>query len=133
MLYTHCFMCWASLTSPVFINVPRSVCLVFKMVMTLKRFPMRMNFSKIPLTYGIMTVPWYIVIWRKTIASWWLHYRVNKFFCVFIKHQIMLLISLLKSFWSWHTTLAWLINSEWLPFLSDVGGWTWSAHNNQYE
>jgi hypothetical protein len=29
--------------------------------MALKRFPMRLNFWEILLTYGIITVPWYIV------------------------------------------------------------------------
>jgi hypothetical protein len=28
-------------------------------------------------------------IWRRMTASWWLHYRVNKFLWVFIKHQIV--------------------------------------------
>jgi hypothetical protein len=27
--------------------------------------------------------------WRKTVASWWLHYIVNKFLWLFTKHQIM--------------------------------------------
>jgi hypothetical protein len=31
------------------------------MVLSLKRFPMRLNFSEIPLTCGLMPVPWYIV------------------------------------------------------------------------
>jgi hypothetical protein len=31
------------------------------MVLRLKRFPMRLNFSEIPLTYGTMKVPSYIV------------------------------------------------------------------------
>jgi hypothetical protein len=37
------------------------VWLILKMVLRLEQFPMRLNFSEIPLTYGIMTVPWYIV------------------------------------------------------------------------
>jgi hypothetical protein len=28
-------------------------------------------------------------IWRRTVASWWLHYGVNGSLWVFIKHQIM--------------------------------------------
>jgi hypothetical protein len=31
------------------------------MVLRLKWFPMRLNFKEAPLTYGMMTVPWYIV------------------------------------------------------------------------
>jgi hypothetical protein len=61
ILYTHCFFCSASLSGPVFINVPQSVSLVLKMVLIFKRLPMYLNFSKIPSTYGTMTVPWYIV------------------------------------------------------------------------
>jgi hypothetical protein len=61
ILYTHCFVYWASQTGPVFINVQRSACLVLNTVLTLKQFPEHLNFSETPLTYGIMTVPWYIV------------------------------------------------------------------------
>jgi hypothetical protein len=61
IFYTHCFACWASLIGPVFINVPCSVYLVLKLVVTLKLFPMRPNFWEIPLTYGIVTVPEYIL------------------------------------------------------------------------
>jgi hypothetical protein len=59
--YTHCFGCWASLTGPVFVTAPRSICLLLKMLLTVKRFPVSLNFSEIPLTYWIMTVPSYIV------------------------------------------------------------------------
>jgi hypothetical protein len=31
------------------------------MVLTLEWFSMHLNFLEIPLTYGTMTVPWYIV------------------------------------------------------------------------
>jgi hypothetical protein len=50
-----------SLTGPVLINVPRSACLVSKMVLILKRFHMCPNFPEMPLTCGIMVVPWNIV------------------------------------------------------------------------
>jgi hypothetical protein len=64
MLNRHCFICRTSLTGPIFISVPRSVCLVFKMILTLKRFPMHLNFSDIPLTYGIL---------------WWTEWRRGRF------------------------------------------------------
>jgi hypothetical protein len=53
ILYTHWFVCWESLTSPVFINIPRTVCLGLKMFPTLKRFPMRRKFSEIPYHKGL--------------------------------------------------------------------------------
>jgi hypothetical protein len=86
MLYTHCFVCWASLTGPVFISVPWSVCLVLKTVLRLKRFSVQLNFSEIPLTYEILAVPWYTVSEERQFR---LHYGVDKFFWVYIKHQIM--------------------------------------------
>jgi hypothetical protein len=58
---THCFIRWASLTSPVFSSVPRSVYLALKMVLRFKRFPMCPNFSEMPLTYGMKTVTWSIL------------------------------------------------------------------------
>jgi hypothetical protein len=45
---------------------------------------MRLNFSEVSLTYGMMTVPWYIVS-----VSRWLRYEVNEFLWVLSKHQIM--------------------------------------------
>jgi hypothetical protein len=36
-----------------------------------------------------MTVPWYIVILRRTVAARWLHYGVNEFLWVSFKRQIM--------------------------------------------
>jgi hypothetical protein len=86
MRYSHCFVCWSSLTDPVFIKVPRSACLVLKMVLRLKLFPMRLHFSEIPLTYGIERE---YCVWRRTLSGRWPHYVVNEFFSVFIKHQIM--------------------------------------------
>jgi hypothetical protein len=51
---------------------------------------MCLNFSEIPITYRITTVPWYTVYEQgRTVVSRWLHYAVNKFLWVIIKHQIM--------------------------------------------
>jgi hypothetical protein len=47
LLYTHCFVCSASLTGPSFISASRNVCVVLKMVLTLKRFQMGQNFLEI--------------------------------------------------------------------------------------
>jgi hypothetical protein len=46
---------------------------------------MHLNFSEIPLTCEIVTVPWYVV----AKEGWLLHYGVNEFLWVFIKHQTM--------------------------------------------
>lgn len=59
--FTHCFICWGSVISPVFISVPRSVCLVLKIVPTLNQLSVCLNFSEIPVAYEIMIVPWYVV------------------------------------------------------------------------
>jgi hypothetical protein len=125
MLYTHCFICWASLTGPVFISVPRSVCLVLKMVLTLKRLPMRLSFSEIRLTYGIMNVT------NVLSASPLLHYGVSELLCVFMKYQIVsyVLNFLVETFlippcnWS---------NYERLQFSRDVGGWILNMDNGLY-
>jgi hypothetical protein len=63
--------------------------LVLKTVLTLKWFPMRLNFSEIPLTYGIMTVPWYIILEGGQLLLDGFHYRVHEFFWIFTEHQIM--------------------------------------------
>jgi hypothetical protein len=54
------------------------------MVLTLKRFPVHLSVSEVPLTYGIMTVPWYVVSEEGR-----LHYGVNEFLWVFSKYQIV--------------------------------------------
>jgi hypothetical protein len=72
---THCFIYWASLTRSVVISVSWSVCLVSNMVLTLKESPMCLSFLQILLTYGIITVPWYIA--SEGVTSQLFHYRVN--------------------------------------------------------
>jgi hypothetical protein len=94
----------------------------------------RLNFSEIPLTYGIKTVPWYIV-WR-TISCRRLHYRVNEFFWVFIKHKIMSyvfnFVVEIFLFLSYDLRSADQTMND-SPFLHYVDSWTWSADNGQYE
>jgi hypothetical protein len=107
MLYTHCVVCWASLTGPVCINVQRSVCLVLKIVLTLKRFPMCLNFSEVPLTYGIMTVPWYTLSEGRFLAAGFITESTNSFgYSLSVRSCLMFLNSLLKYFWFWHMTFA---------------------------
>jgi hypothetical protein len=104
ILYTHCFVCWASITSPVFINVLQSVCLVLKMVLTLKWFPVHL-----PLIHG-KWVAWYIVYEGQMLLDGFIIESTNSCgYSLGIWSCFTFLISLLKSFWSWHKTLVQLI------------------------
>jgi hypothetical protein len=60
-VHSYCFVCWAFLTSSVFVSVPRSLRSLLKTVLILKRFPIRLNLSEIPWTYEIMAVTWCIL------------------------------------------------------------------------
>jgi hypothetical protein len=77
MLYTH-FNWWASLTGSVFISAPRSVCLVLKMVLRFKRFPVCLNCSDndSALVHCVC---------RRTISCWLLHYGVSEFYLYFVE------------------------------------------------
>jgi hypothetical protein len=87
------------------------------MVLTLKRFPMCLIFLEIPLTYE-MTVHLYIVSEEGQLL---LDY--------FITEQTNSLgYSLLKSFWFWHITLAWLIKL-WMTPLFMRYGWQGVFHS----
>jgi hypothetical protein len=110
-LCTHCFFWWASPICPVFINDPRSVCLVLNMVLTLKRLPMRLNFSETPLTFGTMIVTLCAVSEEgRLLSEYFIMESVNSCGCsVSVRSCLMFLISLLKPFWSWHMTLALMI------------------------
>jgi hypothetical protein len=61
-------------------------------------------------------------VWRRANAFPWLHKGINELLWVFIKYRIMFysmfLISVLKSFRSWHMTLA-LLASVWLLYSCD--------------
>jgi hypothetical protein len=70
-LYTHCLLCWTPVNWSSFYHcsTERSF-LVFKIVLTLNAFSMRLYLTEMPLKYQIMTVP---------IASWWPHNQAYKF------------------------------------------------------
>jgi hypothetical protein len=56
-LHTHCAVCSGSLSGLVFMSELLRVCLVLKIVLMSYRFPIRLNFSATPFTYGIYTDP----------------------------------------------------------------------------
>jgi hypothetical protein len=103
-----------------------------KIILTLKWFPMHLNFSEIPLTYGILTMPWYIVCEEGRLLLCDFIMESSEIFWIFIKHQIISyvlnflveILLILTNDWS---------NYEQLPFSRDVGGWTWSADYDLYE
>jgi hypothetical protein len=123
ILYTHWLVCWASLAGQVFINVPRNVCLVLKMLLALNQFPMRLNFSEIPVTYGIRTVPWYIVSEeRLLLLDGFIMESTNSCgYSLSIISCLIFLIPLLKSYWPWHMTLAGLIKLRTTPLFTWCG------------
>jgi hypothetical protein len=73
-------------------------------------------------------------IWRRMVASHWLHYGVSEFLWVFggIRSCLMFLISMLKFFWSDIWPWLYWSSCERLLFSHDVGSWTWNA-DDQYE
>jgi hypothetical protein len=125
-----------------------------KMVLTLKWFPMQLNFLELPSTYMLLTVPWYIISEKgQLLLEGFIMESTNSFgYSLSIRRRLMFLISLLNSFWSWHMTLTWLIKlwmtqSAWLVYLiwrwdrlSEIGttptdwanwGFTWRQRQNR--
>jgi hypothetical protein len=119
-----------------FHQCPTECVLILKMVLTLIRFRTCLNFSEVPLTCGIMTVPRYVVSEeRRLLLDSFIMESTNSCgYSLSIWSYLIFLISLLKSVWSWHVWIWLNISSyERRPFSLDVGGWTWRADNDLYE
>jgi hypothetical protein len=85
-------------------------------------------------TYGIMTVPRYTVPEGRFLVNGFIMESRNSSGIHYASDHVLCF-----QFRCWNSSnlviwplLGWP-NYEWLPLLHDVDGWTWSAYNGQYE
>jgi hypothetical protein len=89
--------------------------------------PNALNFSEIPLTYGMTTVPWYTVSGDGLISCRCLYYRANEFLWVFTEHQVMscgfnFVVKILLILTYDLRSVDQIMGDS--PFYTYVGGWT---------